>query len=164
MKRLHALIGLVIAVVAGALLAAPAPAQHAKEPGHQWGYGPQDGPARWAELNPDFAPCKAGRRQSPIDIQETQKADLPAIAFDYKPSPLRIVDNGHTVMVTYAPGSSIRVGDRQFALQQFHFHRPSEERIHGKRYEMEVHLVHADSGGQLAVVALLLEKGKENAL
>ena len=56
------------------------------------------------------------------------------------------------------------MGDRQFTLQQFHFHRPSEERIHGKRYEMSVHLVHADAAGSLAVVAILLEHGREQPL
>jgi carbonic anhydrase len=140
------------------------PAQEAKPPGHGWDYGQEHGPEHWAELNPEFAACKSGHRQSPIDIQETEKADLPAIQFDYRPSPLRIVDNGHTVQITCAPGSSIRVGDRRYELKQFHFHRPSEEKIHGKRYEMSLHLVHADPEGQLAVVAVLLEAGKENPL
>jgi carbonic anhydrase len=106
----------------------------------------------------------AARVQSPIDIQKTVKADLPPIEFDYHPSPLRIVDNGHTVQVTYAPGSSIRAGDREYALKQFHFHRPSEESIHGRHYEMSLHLVHADAEGRLAVVAVLLDRGAENAL
>jgi len=77
---------------------------------------------------------------------------------------LHIIDNGHTIMISYAPGSSIRVGDRQLALKQFHFHRPSEEKINGKTYEMVVHLVHADQDGNLAVVAILLESGKNNPL
>jgi hypothetical protein len=42
------------------------------------------------------------------------------------------------------------VGETKYALQQFHFHRPSEEKINGKGYEMEVHLVHADQEGKLA--------------
>src|SRR5262245_18999473 len=87
-------------------------AADAKPAAHHWDYGKEHGPEHWAELDPKFAACKAGRRQSPIDIQRTDKADLPALQYDYRPSPLRIVDNGHTVMVTYAPGSSIRVVDR----------------------------------------------------
>jgi carbonic anhydrase len=139
-------------------------AEEAKPAAQHWDYGKEHGPEHWAELDPKFAACKVGRRQSPIDIQKTDTADLPPLQFDYQPSPLRIVDNGHTVMVTYAPGSSIRVGDRTYALQQFHFHRPSEERIHGRRHEMSLHLVHADPAGQLAVVAVLLDAGRENAL
>jgi carbonic anhydrase len=50
-----------------------------------------------------------------------------------------------------------------FELQQFHFHRPSEERINGKAFEMVVHLVHRDAEGRLAVLALLLERGAPQA-
>jgi len=131
---------------------------------HSWDYGKEHGPEHWADLDPKFAACKAGHHQSPIDIVETVKDDLPAIVFDYHPSPLRIVDNGHTVMAPYGPGSSIRVGGHTYALQQIHFHRPGENAVHGKRYAMEAHLVHSDDAGRLAVVAVLLEEGRENAL
>jgi len=67
-------------------------------------------------------------------------------------------------MVSYDPGSSIRVGDVSYQLKQFHFHRPSEEKIRGRVYDMVAHLVHADEGGHLAVVAVLLGQGNENAL
>jgi len=129
-----------------------------------WGYSGDQGPSHWADLSPEFAICHSGHRQSPIDIRNPKKADLPALEFDYKPSPLHIIDNGHTIMINYSPGSSLRVGDKQFALKQFHFHRPSEERIDGKSYEMSLHLVHADENGNLAVVAVLLKRGADNAL
>jgi carbonic anhydrase len=145
----------------GALAAS---ADDAKPAAHHWDYGKEHGPEHWAEMDPKFAACKTGRRQSPIDIQKADTGDLPPIQFDYRPSPLRIVDNGHTVMVTYAPGSSIRVGDHTYTLQQFHFHRPSEERVHGQRHAMSLHLVHADAAGQLAVVGVLLDSGRENPL
>jgi len=131
---------------------------------HHWDYGKENGPEHWGSLEKEFATCSVGHRQSPIDIQQTEKADLPPIRFDYHPSPLRIVDNGHSVMVTYGPGSSIHVGDREFTLKQFHFHHPSEEVVHGQRYEMSLHLVHADASGRLAVVAVLLQQGGDSAL
>lgn len=132
--------------------------------GHSWGYDGQAGPSHWGDLEPEFATCKNGHLQSPIDIRATQKADLPAIRFDYKPTPLHIVDNGHTILVTYAAGSSIRVGEKQYELQQFHFHRPSEDEINGKRWEMELHLVHVAQDSSVAVVAVLLRKGEDNRL
>jgi carbonic anhydrase len=131
---------------------------------HIWDYSESLGPSHWGDLKPEFAACKAGHRQSPIDIRNPQKADLPSIEFDYKPSPLHIVDNGHTIMINYAPGSYIRVGGKQYELKQFHFHRPSEEKINGKSFAMVVHLVHADADGNLAVVAVLLNKGIDNSL
>jgi carbonic anhydrase len=131
---------------------------------HSWDYGEAHGPSHWGDLKPDFAECKNGHRQSPIDIRNPQKADLPPIQFHYTPSPLHIIDNGHTVMINYGPGSSISVGGKEYALKQFHFHRPSEEKINGKGFEMVAHLVHQGSDGNLAVVAVLLQKGNDNPL
>ena len=139
-------------------------AQEQPHPEHVWDYGEALGPGHWGDLKPDFAPCKLGHHQSPIDIRNPQKADLPPIQFDYKSSTLDIIDNGHTIMINYAPGSSISVGGKKYMLKQFHFHRPSEEKINGKGYEMTLHLVHADEQGKLAVVAVLLERGKDNSL
>jgi len=134
------------------------------QPEHTWDYGDTLGPSHWGDLKPEFATCKTGHRQSPIDIRNARKTDLPAIEFDYKASPLHIIDNGHTIMINYAPGSSISVGGKKYVLKQFHFHRPSEEKINGKGYDMVVHLVHADEAGNLAVVAVLLQRGQDNPL
>ena len=136
--------------------------EHHRE--HIWDYSEARGPSHWGELKPEFATCKTGHHQSPIDIRDPQKADLPSIKFNYKPSPLHIIDNGHTVMVNYAPGSFLSVGEKTYTLKQFHFHRPSEEKINGKAYEMSVHLVHQDPEGKLGVVAVLLQKGEDNPL
>jgi carbonic anhydrase len=138
MNRLKAKFVTVLA--SGALLATSVMAQeHAN--GH-WSYDGNTGPSHWGDLDPEFALCKNGHRQSPIDIRATQKVDLPAIEFDYKSSPLDIIDNGHTIMISYPPSSFIHVGNKKYELKQFHFHRPSEEEINGKSYDMVVHLVH----------------------
>jgi len=140
----------------------PIPAQDGKH-GHEWSYGGADGPAHWGDLKPEYAACKVGKEQSPIDIINPMQAPLAVIRIDYKNVPLKIVNNGHTIQVNYAPGSFITVGDHRYQLVQFHFHRPSEERINGNSYEMVIHLVHADSDGKLAVIAVLLQKGKANS-
>jgi carbonic anhydrase len=162
-EPLQAHIHLAIAVLTLTFLSSPVAFAQEHKSGH-WGYDGNEGPSHWGDMSPEFAPCKSGHHQSPIDIRSPQKTDLPPIHFDYKPSPLHIIDNGHTIMVNYALGSSIRVGDKQYTLKQFHFHRPSEEKINGKTYDMVVHLVHADKDGNLAVVAILLEKGNNNPL
>jgi carbonic anhydrase len=135
-----------------------------QQPEHSWGYDNLHGPAHWAELEPEFADCSKGHHQSPIDIRSAKKVALPPIEFHYNPSPLDIIDNGHTIEINYAPGNFISVGGKKYELKQFHFHRPSEERIHGKQYQMTVHLVHADEQGRLAVVAVLLQEGEDNRL
>ena len=135
-----------------------------QHPAHVWDYGNTLGPSHWGDLKPEFATCKDGHHQSPINISHPQAADLPAIQFDYKASPLHIVDNGHTIMINYEPGSSVTVDGKKYTLKQFHFHRPSEEKINGKAYGMVAHLVHQDQEGKLAVVAVLLQKGSDNSL
>jgi len=133
------------------------------KPGH-WSYQGGTGPGHWSELDPEFSACAMGKFESPIDIDAAGQSDLPMLQFRYAASPLTILDNGHTIMVTYARGSTLTIGDASYELQQFHFHRPSEELMHGKASAMVVHLVHKDARGQLAVVAILLEQGKANPL
>ena len=128
----------------------------------EWTYKGPEGPSYWGKLDPAFATCAVGHAQSPIDIKDAKKSDLPPLKFDYKAVPLNIIDNGHTVQVNYAPGSTLTVGDKTYVLKQFHFHHPSEEHINGQGYDMVAHLVHADADGHLAVVAVLLKKGPSN--
>jgi carbonic anhydrase len=108
----------------------------------------------------------AGKRQSPIAIEtgRTRTAALPGLEFHYRPTPLNIVDNGHTIQVNMNPGNWLSVGGHRYELTQFHFHRPSEEIIDGKRFAMVAHLVHRDADGHLAVVAVPLIPGHDNAL
>ena len=127
-----------------------------------WRYSGADGPSHWADLDPSFATCSTGKRQSPIDIKGAKKdSSLAPVQIDYKASPLKIVDNGHTIRVNVAPGSSITVNGTAYTLTQFHFHRPSEEEIAGKKYAMVIHLVNERTGGA-AVIALLVKTGAEN--
>ena len=51
---------------------------------------------------------------------------------------------------------------RATSCVQFHFHKPSEEKIDGKAHAMVAHLVHKSADGKLAVVAVLLDKGGAN--
>lgn len=138
----------------------------AAESAHHWSYSGEGAPSHWAQLDPSYESCGAGKGQSPIDIRshEVTREALPALQFYYRPTPLRLVDNGHTVQVSVEPGSYLQVGKDRYELVQFHFHHPSEERMDGKQYEMIAHLVHRNSKGQLAVVAVPIHTGGENAL
>jgi carbonic anhydrase len=124
-----------------------------------WAYDGAHGPSEWARLAPQNATCASGQRQSPIDITDGIKVELDAVEFDYQPSGFRVVDNGHTVQVHVTPGNTIEVLGRRYELVQFHFHRPSEERIDGKPFDMVAHLLHKSADGKLAMVAVLLERG-----
>jgi carbonic anhydrase len=148
-------------ITVAVLLAPGGPRAQWKTP---WSYDGARGPEHWGSLDPEYATCQAGQQQSPIDIRSTEKADLPALRFEYKSGPLHIINNGYTaVRVDYAhSGDFLMVGDRRYELTQFHFHRPSEEYIHGKPYDMVIHLMHASSDGKVAAVAVLLKAGRSN--
>lgn len=146
--------------------ARPAPARPAAPAKHadHWDYHGEGDPETWGQLKPEFSQCSTGQRQSPIDIRGGIAVQLEPIQFDYRVSGFSVIDNGHTVQVNLPAGHAITVLGRRFELQQFHFHRPSEERINGKQHEMVAHLVHKDAEGKLAVVAVLLDRGAAQPL
>ena len=131
-----------------------------------WSYEGTKGPAHWGDLDPDYATCNAGHEQSPIDITTTTKAALPAVRFEYKNGPVKIINNGYTaVRVNYPSGNGnfLIVGDARYELTQFHFHHPSEEYLHGKPSAMAAHFMHASSDGKVVGVAVMLNAGAANA-
>ncbi|MDN3511144.1 MAG: carbonic anhydrase family protein [Candidatus Jettenia sp. CY-1] len=127
-----------------------------------WSYEGECGPEHWGDLIHKNCKCKLGDMQSPIGISTTQKAKLDSINFHYYATPLKIINNGHTMQINYGCGSSVSIGNKRYELIQFHFHCPSEHKIHGKSYDMEAHLVHKGAHGELAVIAVFMEEGKEN--
>jgi carbonic anhydrase len=145
------------AAAAAALAAAP---KH----GTVWSYEGETGPANWSKINVDWAKCGMGKRQSPIDLRDGIKVNLEQISFDYHPSSFSEVNNGHTIQVTVGGGNFITVGNTVYELQEFHFHRPSEEKINGKGTEMVIHLVHRSAEGKVAIIAVLLERGQPHRL
>jgi carbonic anhydrase len=146
-------------IIAAAPPPPPPPAR-----GTHWTYDGESGPGNWSKINVDWGKCSTGNRQSPIDLRDGIKVDLEQITFDYHQSSFTEVDNGHTIQVTVGTGNFITVNNQTYELQQFHFHRPSEEKINGKGTEMVMHLVHKSAEGKLAVVAVLLERGKAHPL
>lgn len=123
-----------------------------------WSYDKQD---EWGEY---FESCKPGGEQSPINLQEFKDVALPALNFSYEAKGEKVVYNGHTLEVEYEKGgeSHIVVDGKNYYLQQFHFHTPSENHVEGEPYAMESHFVHKSDEGKLAVVAVMFEEGNEN--
>lgn len=129
----------------------------------KWGYGGAGNPTMWGEISPEYALCKLGQNQSPINIDNVQQPRNSAnIEFNYQPTPLSVVNTGHTIQVNYQPGSSIKIRGDKYELLQFHFHTPSEHTIKGKASALELHLVHRNKKGELAVIGVMLEQGKAN--
>lgn len=129
-----------------------------------WTYEGKTGATHWAELEEEFKTCETGHSQSPINIEtnHVKKGKLQHIQFAYKKGTAEVTNTGHTIQVNTPKGGSAWIDGVEYQLVQFHFHTPSEEKINGKSYPMEVHLVHKNAEGQLAVVGVLFKQGKEN--
>jgi len=126
-----------------------------------WGYSGEMGPGHWGSLKKDYATCGAGTQQSPINIQAQRAlaSKVGEIKFSYRPTPVTVLNNGHTIQINYAPGNTMTVSGKTYELLQFHFHTPSEHMINDKHAEMEVHLVHKGASGKLAVVGVMMNTG-----
>jgi len=133
------------------------------EPGPKWSYSGDDGPEHWADADPQFAACGVGKAQSPINLpQKAEPSSFASIDFRYQPTKLNISNTGKSLTVTYDPGSSLVVDDREYALEQFHFHVPGEHHLNGLEFPMEAHLVHRAADGELLVVAIMFYGGVIN--
>jgi carbonic anhydrase len=136
---------------------------YAGEEDKKWSYD-ETGPDYWGRLDDAYATCGKGLAQSPINLTGAVPADLPELEFQYRPSPLEAVNKGHTIQVNLQPGSFLTIGEDRFQLLQFHYHALSEHTLDGDHFPMELHLVHADEAGNLAVVGIMMAIGKPNAL
>lgn len=145
-----------------------------------WSYKGNTGPSWWGKLDPDFILCSTGKNQSPINIpKEVQVVNKP-LDIKYQPANLYMMDNGLTTLTIsgtqtiYNDGRAVQVtfADNNheiliynkitYRLVQFHFHTPSETRIHSLSTPLEVHFVLQAPQGKVAVVAVMIESGEAN--
>src|SRR3954453_387444 len=127
----------------------------------EWNHDPASpiGPTHWGELDPAWRACASVEGQSPIAVTATREADLPVLLVDYPRTPLAVRNTGHVLEVP-APaggGGTLLVGGHSYRLLQWHTHVPSEHVVNGHRAHLEIHLVHQDEQGQIAVLAVFAD-------
>ncbi|PUZ59978.1 hypothetical protein GQ55_4G086500 [Panicum hallii var. hallii] len=120
-----------------------------------------NGPERWGAVRRDWAACSAGRLQSPIGLSDAVAglADRPGrLGRSYRPAAASIVNRGHDIMVRFNsnPGGVV-IDGVAYRLRQMHWHAPSEHAINGRRYALELHMLHQSdaNSNKYAVVAQL---------
>ena len=128
----------------------------------EWSYSGKTGPKFWDDLDPAFRECGEGRRQSPINLADPVEGGIGEFEPDYRTAPGTEENNGHAIEVALRNSGEIIDKGTPFALEQFHFHVPSEHAVDGERSPAEMHLVHANEDEELAVVGVRLEVGEEN--
>ena len=131
-----------------------------------WSYEGATGPGSWGELDQQYAACVNGSEQSPINIElseaETNKT-IEEVNIQYEPTTFSVINNGHTIQAnTASVTNKIILDETEYQLVQFHFHTPSEHQFNGQPYEMELHLVHQNESGELAVLGVMIQEGNMN--
>ena len=174
----------VCCVLAVGLLACGPGGQHDPEPvaeehheieTHEvhWGYSGHEGPERWGDLSSDFALCREGVEQSPIDLTGAvpiedagiqRRLGTEVLTFEQRARVMDLVDNGHTIQITNDAPVTLDLGGVHYELVQFHFHAPSEHTIDGEHAPLEAHMVHKSADGELAVIGVLVEEGEYDSL
>ncbi|WP_218689734.1 carbonic anhydrase [Psychrobacter sp. BF1] len=129
-----------------------------------WSYAGHTGPEYWGDIK-DASACSIGQQQSPLDITKVTatKTETPTISY-LQTADLIINDTGHTVVYTpTTQDNTITLNNERYELKQFHYHTPSEHQFGGQNYPAEIHFVHANSAGNLAVVGVMLKQGSANS-
>jgi len=113
--------------------------------------------------------CPFGQHQSPInivtlsdgvqtvDLGDGHKSSPLEFSYPHKVRDCTILNNGHTVQINIGEGNecTVSVKGKKYTLRQFHFHTPSEHMLDDRQYEMEMHLVHTNEEGQIAVLGFI---------
>ncbi|KAJ1392213.1 Carbonic anhydrase, alpha-class, conserved site [Sesbania bispinosa] len=108
--------------------------------------GSEKGPSHWGELKKEWATCKNGAMQSPIDLSSHRVKvvrKLGELKKYYKPQNATVKNRGHDIELKWeGDAGSININGTEFSLHQCHWHSPSEHTINGRRYDLELHMVH----------------------
>uniref|UniRef100_A0A803QJQ7 Carbonic anhydrase n=1 Tax=Cannabis sativa TaxID=3483 RepID=A0A803QJQ7_CANSA len=127
--------------------------------GAGFGYMGNHGPREWGKLSPEYSECAKGKLQSPLNILKNQvvrsKVFKPLIR-NYVPVNATLLNNQFNVGIKYeGDAGSMEVNGKNYSLKQMHWHSPSEHRLNGVRYPVELHLVHQAEDHSLSVIAIL---------
>jgi carbonic anhydrase len=128
----------------------------------KWSYTGANGPAHWGSLNPAYHVCSTGRRQSPINLVRPARGRLPRLRFSYRNSSFAMDNNGHSVEADPGLRNIVTMSGVAYQLLQLHFHAPSEHRVDGRSFALELHLVNDSSTGRLLVLGVLIRPGRAN--
>lgn len=121
------------------------------------------GPDHWDEIvytDGTVNEC-GGDEQSPIDATKELVSgaapDGTTLTLAYASTSLKAANNGHTIVYLVDAGSTLQWNGASYTVKQFHFHASSEHLINGRPSPMELHIVHDDGAGNLAVLGVMIE-------
>lgn len=132
-----------------------------------WDYSEAKGPAQWGSLKPVYHACADGRQQTPIDVpSDSPSKSLAVDPIDYESAAagsVKLEHEGVNVVIDQPNArQTLRWHKRIYHLQAFHFHWPSETRLNGQSFPLEMHFVNRANNGDLAVLAVFFTLGNSN--
>ncbi|KAJ6795372.1 alpha carbonic anhydrase 7-like [Iris pallida] len=134
---------------------------------HEFNYDIEDeehGPEKWGELHKEWAACGKGKLQSPIDLSDDRVDVQPHLGLlnrSYRPAAAILKNRGHDIMLRFdEDAGSTSINGTKYPLKQLHWHSPSEHTVNGRRYSLELHMVHQTADDKLAVVGILYKLGR----
>lgn len=133
--------------------------------------GSGKGPKQWGAMKKEWSACKNGGMQSPIDLSShrvTLVPNLGKLNISYNPCNATVKNRGHDISIYWEGNAgSIHINGTQYLLKQSHWHSPSEHSVNGRRYDMELHMVHLSSDpnvtNKIAVVGVLYKIGRPDS-
>lgn len=127
-----------------------------------WGYGCGSGigPSEWGELLPEWSLCNTGAEQSPIrilsfDVTKNERAAV--VQTTHHPAPASVVNDGNLIRLRWK-GGFLHIDGILYELHEAQFHTPSEHTINGKRYPLEMQMMHRNAkNGDIAILSILFK-------
>ncbi|PXF43446.1 Alpha carbonic anhydrase 1, chloroplastic [Gracilariopsis chorda] len=126
-------------------------------------------PTRWGDIKEDFATCKEGEKQSPINfpanVQYAPKSAGPKSQMSLANMTFGASSYNWAMSCSDESGSCGKTSfaGKTYELINVHFHSPSEHKLFGKEYPLECHMVHAAEDGSLAVVGMMFEYAEQTS-
>ncbi|AJD02541.1 carbonic anhydrase [Campylobacter lari] len=119
---------------------------------------------KWKNLDKNWVYCESGLNQNFININTKKIINKNhSFEFNYTNDSFGLINDGYTIKMHFASnGSHIVLDNTAYNLSHFHFHAPSKISIDKKSYPLEIHFSHVSQKGDIAVVTLFLQEGKEN--
>ncbi|KAJ7473944.1 alpha carbonic anhydrase [Mycena latifolia] len=132
----------------------------------KFGYSGLQGPLHWAGLDEANSACRMSNVQSPIVLDDKVGKAKSAPKVEIETVEEAEFENLGTTLEVVISGKTTFEG-KEFTLQQFHLHTPSEHRINEEYFPLEMHMVHQAEDESIAVIAVpfqLTEDGKTTEL
>merc|ERR1712196_492263 len=104
--------------------------------------------------------CRTGNKQSPVNLLRPFFGAFLKLKLNYKDQLWPIQENdGRVLKVQFkkGDGSTLGIGDKEFTPLEAVFHAPSEHKLEGKTFDMEMQVIHEDSAGNMAGLAVLMQ-------